>query len=182
MPEWPRQNEEIAMSGYQRMLVPVDGSPTSNAGIDEAIRLAKLTDGRIRLVHVLDGNLFGIGCETYVGDVLGMLSEAGAQILTEGKARVESSGVPVDTFITEMFGERVCDVVADQATAWKADLIVIGTHGRRGARRWVLGSDAEQVVRSAPVPVLLVRIPEAKDVLPLSGDEAHAPGRSALAA
>jgi len=71
------------MSGYQRMLVPVDGSPTSNAGIDEAIRLAKLTDGRIRLVHVLDGNLFGIGCETYVGDVLGMLSEAGAQILTE---------------------------------------------------------------------------------------------------
>ena len=151
------------MSIYQRILVPVDGSPTSNAGLDEAIRLAKLMGAKIRLVHVLDGMLFGIGLETYVGDVLGMLSEAGAQILTEAKARVESSGVAVDTFITEMFGERVCDVVAEQASGWKADLIVIGTHGRRGARRLVMGSDAEQIVRSAPVPVLLVRMPGAKD-------------------
>jgi nucleotide-binding universal stress UspA family protein len=177
------RNEEIAMSGYQRILVPVDGSPTSNAGMDEAIRLAKLTDARIRIVHVLDGNLFGIGCETYVGDVLGMLSEAGAQILTEAKARVESSRVPVETFITEMFGERVCDVVADQANAWNADLIVIGTHGRRGARRLLLGSDAEQIVRSAPVPVLLVRMPEPKDVhQPASREDAQATAQSALAA
>jgi len=177
------RNEEIAMSGYQRILVPVDGSPTSNAGMDEAIRLAKLTDARMRLVHVLDGKLLAIGCETYVGDVLGMLSEAGARILTEAKARVESCGVPVDTFMTETFGERVCDVVADQANAWKADLIVIGTHGRRGARRLVLGSDAEQIVRSAAVPVLLVRMPEAKDVhLPASRDEKQASAQSAFAA
>jgi nucleotide-binding universal stress UspA family protein len=152
------------MAVYQRILVPVDGSPTSNAGLDEAVRLAKLTGARIRLVHVLDANLFGIGLETYVGDILGMLSEAGAQILTEAKGRVESSGVAVDTFITEMFGERVCDVVADQVNAWKADLIVIGTHGRRGARRLLLGSDADQIVRSATVPVLLVRTPWVKAV------------------
>ena len=151
------------MTAYRRILVPVDGSPTSNAGLDEAIKLAKLTGARIRLVHVLDGNLFGIGCETFVGDVLGMLSEAGARILTEAKARVDSSGAPVDTFITDMFGERVCDVVADQANIWKADLIVLGTHGRRGARRLLLGSDAEQIVRSAPVPVLLVRMSRGKD-------------------
>ena len=147
------------MAVYQRILVPVDGSPTSNAGLDEAIKLAKLTGARLRLVHVLDGNLFGIGFESYVGDVLGMLSEAGAQILSEAKARVDSSGVPVDTFITEMFGERVCDVVGEQAKLWKADLIIIGTHGRRGVKRFVIGSDAEQIVRLAPVPVLLVRTP-----------------------
>ena len=151
------------MAVYQRILVPVDGSPTSNAGLDEAIRLARLTGARIRLVHVLDGNLFGIGFETYVGDVLGMLSEAGARILSEAKARVESSAVPVDTFITEMFGERVCEVVAEQAKVWKADLIVIGRHGRRGAKRLMMGSDAELIVRSAPVAVLLVRMPSAKD-------------------
>ena len=151
------------MTAYRRILVPVDGSPTSSAGLDEAIKLAKLTGARIRLVHVLDGNLFGIGCETYVGDVLGMLSEAGARILTEAKARVDSSGATVDTFITDLVGERVCDVVAEQAKAWKADLIVLGTHGRRGARRLLLGSDAEQIVRAAPVPVLLVRMPPGKD-------------------
>ncbi|MGZ8260609.1 MAG: universal stress protein [Caldimonas sp.] len=154
---------------YQRILVPVDGSPTSNAGLDEAIRIAKQTGSRIRLVHVLDGMLFGVGFETYVGDVLGMLKEAGAQILSDARARVESSGVAVDTFITEMFGERICDAVAQQARLWKADLIVIGTHGRRGAGRWVMGSDAEQIVRWAPVPVLLVRTPAAAGAEPAEG-------------
>lgn len=151
------------MSIYQRILVPVDGSPTSNAALDEAIRLAKLTGARIRLVHVLDDIPFSIGFETYVGDVMGLLTDAGSEVLTEAKARAEASGVAADTFITELFGERVCDVVADQARIWKADLIVIGTHGRRGARRMVLGSDAEQVARTAPVPVLLIRMPEAND-------------------
>lgn len=172
------------MAAYQRILVPVDGSPTSNAGLEEAIKLAKLTGARIRLVHVLDGNLFGIGCETYVGDVLGMLSEAGARVLTEAKARVDSIGTPVDTFITDMFGERVCDVVADQAKVWKADLIVLGTHGRRGTRRLLLGSDAEQIVRSASVPVLLVRMPWDKDAAASSEsrDAARASAQSAAAA
>ena len=171
------------MTVYQRILVPVDGSPTSNAGLEEAIKLAKLMGARLRLVHVLDGNLFGIGFETYVGDVLGMLSEAGAQILSEAKARVDSSAVPVDTFITEMFGERVCDVVAEQASIWKADLIVIGTHGRRGAKRLLMGSDAEQIVRSAPAPVLLVRMPAVKGAQTTdSRDDAKASAQSALTA
>ena len=171
------------MSIYQRILVPVDGSPTSNAGLDEAIRIANGTGARLRLVHVLDGLMFGLGAETYSGDVLGMLSEAGAQILAQGKARAEAGGVAAETFITEVFGERVCDVVADQANGWKADLIVIGTHGRRGARRLVMGSDAEQIVRSAPVPVLLVRLPGAKEAADSgSRDEAKAPARSVVAA
>jgi nucleotide-binding universal stress UspA family protein len=170
------------MSGYQRILVPVDGSPTSNAGLDEAIRLAELMGARIGLVHVVDGNLFGIGFETCVGDVAGMLSEAGAEILAKAKARVESRAVPVDTFTADTFGERVCDVVADQANAWKADLIVIGTHGRRGARRLLLGSDAEQIVRSSPVPVLLVRMPVATEVQTTeSRDQARTTARSAVA-
>ena len=51
--------------------------------------------------------------------------------------------------------------MAEQARQWPADLIVIGTHGRRGVGRMLLGSDAEQIVRTAPVPVLLVRALEA---------------------
>ena len=61
------------------------------------------------------------------------------------------------TFLCETFGARVCDLVVEQAREWKADLIVIGSHGRRGMSRLFLGSDAELVVRLAPVPVLLVR-------------------------
>ncbi|MCG3189203.1 MAG: hypothetical protein LKCHEGNO_01489 [Burkholderiaceae bacterium] len=62
-----------------------------------------------------------------------------------------------ETALNDTFTARVCDVVVQEALEWKADLIVIGTHGRRGASRLLLGSDAEQVLRLAPVPVLLVR-------------------------
>jgi nucleotide-binding universal stress UspA family protein len=147
---------------YQRILVPFDGSPTSNAGLDEAVKLAKLTGASIRIVHVLDGLPFSAGDAGLTGDILGMLLEAGSQILVEGKRRVQASGVPVDTFLSETFGHRVCDVVAEQAKAWKADLIVIGTHGRRGMKRLFIGSDAEQILRTALVPVHLVRMAQAE--------------------
>ena len=143
---------------YQRILVPVDGSPTSNGGLDESIRLAKLTGARLRLVHVVDGLILSTGMEFATSDVIGMLTDAGAQILGEAKARVEAAGVPVETFLSESFGSRVCDVVVTQARQWNADLIVIGTHGRRGVGRLFIGSDAEQIVRAAAMPVLLVRL------------------------
>jgi len=143
---------------YQRILVPVDGSATSNRGLDESIRLAKLTGARLRLVHAVDSLVFSTGMEFATGDIVGALMDAGAQILAEAKARVEASGVPVDTFLSESLASRVCDVVVTQAKLWNADLIVIGTHGRRGVKRMLIGSDAEQIVRTASVPVHLVRM------------------------
>lgn len=143
---------------YQRILVPFDDSPTSNAGLGEAIKLAKLTGASIRLVYALDTLPLAIHASALSGDILGMMAEAGSAALLEGKRHVTASGVPVDTFLSDTYGQRVCEVVAEQAERWKADLIVIGTHGRRGVRRLVLGSDAEQTVRLAKVPVLLVRL------------------------
>ncbi|MCE9660797.1 MAG: universal stress protein [Burkholderiales bacterium] len=147
---------------YKRILVPVDGSPTSTRGLDEAIQLAKLTGASIRLVHVLDQMVFMTAMETYTIDVIGILKEAGERIMQEMKARVAASGIDVTTFVSEALPGRVCDVVAEQAKAFDADLIVLGTHGRRGVGRLLIGSDAEQIVRIASVPVLLVRAtPEA---------------------
>ena len=145
---------------YQRILVPVDGSPTSNAGLAEAIQLARLTGARLRLVHVVDEMPFAMGAEAYGAvwaDVLTLLREAGEQILADGSRRALEAGVAADTAIFDSPGRRVSDYVLEQARSWPADLVVIGTHGRRGVGRWLMGSDAEQVARSAPVPVLLVR-------------------------
>ena len=63
----------------------------------------------------------------------------------------------VDTVLKDSFAGRVSDLVIKEAGAWPADLIVLGTHGRRGLGRLFMGSDAEAIVRSAPVPVLLLR-------------------------
>jgi nucleotide-binding universal stress UspA family protein len=148
---------------YQRILVPVDGSSTSKQGLDEAVKLAKLSGASLRLVHVANELTFATGCETYTGDVIGMLKEAGEQVLSESKTVAMAAGAEVDTVLVETFGGRLCDIVGEQAKLWRADLIVIGTHGRRGIGRILIGSDAEQIVRTALVPVLLVRAPEVKD-------------------
>ena len=143
---------------YKRILVPVDGSATSERGLDEAVKLAKLSGASIHLVHVLDRFLLmGTSPETYTVDVLGVQKEAGARILEEAKARVAAGGIEVTTFLSEPLPGRVCDVVCDQAREAAADLIVLGTHGRRGIGRLLVGSDAEQILRVAPVPVLLIR-------------------------
>ena len=145
---------------YSKILVPVDGSPTSNQGLDEAIKLAKLTGASLKLLHVVDLWSFATVPEAGIGatpEVLTLLKDGGEAILAEARARVEGAGGRAETMLIDSLGGRVCDLVIDEATRWGAELIVIGTHGRRGVGRLVLGSDAEQVVRMSPVPVLLVR-------------------------
>jgi nucleotide-binding universal stress UspA family protein len=150
---------------YQRILVPVDGSPTSERGLDEAIQLARLTGGRLRLLHVVDGLSVAMGSSAgfmpVAPDTFSLLREGGDQILANARTRVEAATIPVDTVLDDTLGGRICDLVVAQARQWPADLIVIGTHGRRGVGRVLMGSDAEQVLRLAPVPVLLVRAAEA---------------------
>jgi nucleotide-binding universal stress UspA family protein len=145
---------------YQRILVPVDGSPTSNAGLAEAIKLAKLTGARLRLLHVVDELPFVLSAEGYAAvtsDVLALLRETGERVLQQARQQVVDSGIEVDVQLCDSLESRLSKHVAEQAEAWHADLIVLGTHGRRGVSRMLIGSDAEQVLRTAPVPVLLVR-------------------------
>lgn len=149
---------------YQRILIPVDGSPTSNCGLTEAMKLAKLTGAQLRLLHVVDEMPLVLSAEGYgamATDVLGLLREAGEKILRQAASRVKDNGIPVDTVMFDSVSGRVCNCVVEQVRDWHADLVVLGTHGRRGVKRALLGSDAEQVVRTSPVPVLLVRAPEA---------------------
>jgi len=149
---------------YERILVPIDGSPTSARGLDEAIRMAKLTHATLRLIHIVDPIAYAGGFETvatFLNDVLPRMRNDGERILAQGSVQASDAGVTAETDLHESYGARTCDVVIDSALAWGADLIVIGTHGRRGATRLLLGSDAEQILRLASVPVLLVRSDEA---------------------
>ena len=87
--------------------------------------------------------------------------EAGEAVLKRALERVRGAPVAVETVLVPHPGGRLADRVLQQASEWPADLVVLGTHGRRGVGRMLLGSDAEQVLRTAPVPVLLVRAPNA---------------------
>ncbi len=144
---------------YKKILVPIDGSSTSNLGIREALKLAKDQGARLRLVHVVDELVIMSSPDAVVpvGDIVGVLREAGRKVLDRAAALVQKAGAKAETVLVERFGGRAADSIIAEAKKWHADLIVLGTHGRRGVRRMVLGSDAEEVVRSASVPVLLVR-------------------------
>ncbi len=146
---------------YQRILVPVDGSETSNRGLDEAISLARVTGGRIRLLHVVDVMPCGYVMETCSDchvDRLAALSEEGRKLLETAQTRAADACVPAEAVLHEDLQRRFIECVSEEIKSWNADLVVIGTHGRQGVRRLLLGSDADRIVRSAQVPVLLVRL------------------------
>lgn len=145
---------------YERILVPYDGSPTSDEALAEAVRLAKLCSSRLRLIHVVDPLLYITGFEVgavYANEILPGLLAAGETLLRQARDPIEAQGLVVESEVIQSSGERVARIIVEQAALWKADLIVLGTHGRRGVDRVLMGSDAELVARTSPVPVLLVR-------------------------
>ncbi len=141
---------------YKRILVPVDGSDTSNKALMAAAKLAQEAGGRVRVMLAIDEfELFSI--IEHTGELMKTAREQGQDILDDALALVESEGVAGDTHLMEARGQRLGDVVAQEAAAWQADLVAVGTHGRRGLGRMLLGSGAESVIRLATVPVLVIR-------------------------
>ena len=148
---------------YKNILVPVDGSETAHSGLAEAIRLAKALGSAIRLVYVLDESRAmypNLGGEL-LQQLVDQLRRAGESILIEATATARSGGVDTSSRLIDSLGTPVGESVVAAAAEWPADLIVCGTHGRRGVRRLVMGSDAEYIVRHSAVPVLLIRAQQA---------------------
>lgn len=147
------------MTTYRQILVPIDGSATAERALQEAIRLAD-GEARLRLVYVLE-EIFPLDTEGYAFIDYAALQEAvrhtGERTLAQAAKQARQSGTATETALLEAKGERLANAINDEARHCQADLIVIGTHGRSGLNRLLLGSVAEGVARSAPVPVLLVR-------------------------
>jgi nucleotide-binding universal stress UspA family protein len=147
---------------YPNILVPIDGSKASIRGLREAIKLAREQNSHLRLFHLVNEHVldpdYCMG--TYEGDVIGRLRSSGQQIVCEAEEILRQAEMKPDTVMQEFCGQSAADAILKQAQDWPADLIVMGTHGRRGIRRLTMGSDAECVVRDAAVPVLLVRATE----------------------
>ena len=144
---------------YKRILVPVDGSSASNAGLKEAVRLARDQKAKLRLLHIVDELVVFNTPEAgfNVEAVIESMRRSGKRLLGKAEKLSVSRGVKAESGLVESAGVRVADVITRQARRWRADLIVMGTHGRRGVNRMIMGSDAELVVRSAGMPVLLGR-------------------------
>jgi len=144
---------------YKRIMVAIDGSDTSNLALQEAIKLAKDQKANLQIVHVVDENFANY--ETYVDyDTLcASCREEGQKILDKVTEIVRQSQIEFVSQLIELkpFEGRVAEKIVAAAKAWPTDLLVIGTHGRRGFSHLFLGSVAEGVIRIATMPVLLIR-------------------------
>ncbi|AOR73142.1 universal stress protein UspA [Burkholderia stabilis] len=144
---------------YTKIMVAVDGSPSSKLALDEGLKMARMCGARLFAVFVVDKSLL----ITYAGrmDPVALIDEVrrdGVAVLRDAERTISHAAVNgdtelVDTDLGQDIAERLQRYVVDRSI----DLAVIGTHGRRGVRRLVLGSVAERFLRGSSCPVLLVR-------------------------
>jgi nucleotide-binding universal stress UspA family protein len=143
---------------YKKILVPIDGSVASQAGLAEAIKLAKNQGAQLRFFHMVSDQVLDCGLETgsFGGEIIAAAREDGRTMLSDADAMARREGLEPETVMMESLTETAATSIVAEAQAWAADLIVMGTHGRKGVTRLVLGSNSERVARYASVPVLLV--------------------------
>ncbi|MEI6318184.1 MAG: universal stress protein [Pseudomonadota bacterium] len=158
---------------FQRILIPIDGSKTSQQALKRGITLAAEQGAALRLLHVHEVSLLS---DIYASQTASGLTAApnvkalekfeadlekrSKNLLQQATALAEKAGVAkVDGKMVNAGMRKAARLIVDDAAKWKADLIVMGTHGRSGFDHLVFGSVAEGVMRSATAPVLLIRNP-----------------------
>lgn len=145
---------------FGSILIPTDGSNTSDKAIEQGLALAKLSGGHVTFLHVLE-NPLTTGYATpesmpYAAQLYQDLRTSAQNILREAVAKAESQGLSASSQLVE--DADPVHAITDASDAH--DIIVMGTHGRRGFNRWMFGSVAEGALRRAEKPFLLVRSDE----------------------
>ncbi|WP_280537900.1 universal stress protein [Halopenitus sp. POP-27] len=151
------------MSLYARILVPTDGSPEGERAVEHALRLAAIHDAEVHALYVINVSSYaGLPMESSWDGIDDLLKSDADAAVEEVQSIADGVGVdvPVETAVVEGSPSRE---IIDYAEGQGCDVIVMGTHGRGGIDRLLLGSVAEKVVRGSSIPVLTVRLGEAGD-------------------
>ncbi|RME76080.1 MAG: universal stress protein, partial [Planctomycetota bacterium] len=145
------------MLKLERILVPIDFSPTARRALEAAAQLARLAGGKLYVLHVLDTRGLEVAASEGFFEYVNVVDAMRRGAEQELRALVDEL----------QLGEVVAKCVVDEGTPTSAirraiddhgvGLVVMGTHGRSGVVRWLLGSVAEKTVRTAPCPVLVVK-------------------------
>lgn len=144
---------------YRKILVAVDGSDTSVEALDEALKIASVTKGSLHVVCVIDQAPYLPYAGYYDPDsLLDAARKDGAKVLEKAQNAIARLGLKGDVELaeTESIADDVPSCLQRCAERCGADLVVMGTHGRRGWRRMMLGSVAERFLRISTVPVVMV--------------------------
>lgn len=146
------------MGLYDHILVPTDGSSETRQAVEHAIDLAKDHEATVHALYVLNtASYASVSVDASWEGVSDMLREEGEAAVEAVAELARAEGVAVET---SLYSGSPSREIVRYAEEEECDLIVMGTHGRGGIDRLLLGSVAERVVRSSSVPVLTVRVAE----------------------
>ncbi|WP_210547008.1 universal stress protein [Rhodoferax sp. PAMC 29310] len=143
---------------FKHILVPIDGSATSQLAVDKAIGLAKAFGSQVTAIFVIDPYPFtGVGTDFAYGqaEYLSAASAEANAAIKSAKAVFKAADLAVETAVVE--SNNAWRGIVQKAESSQADLIVIGSHGRSGLERLVLGSVTQAVLSHTHLPVLVVR-------------------------
>jgi nucleotide-binding universal stress UspA family protein len=158
------ETKHTTIPTFERILVAVDGSDESRKALTYADRLARSTNAELHLLHVIPDlppplvdpvGVGGVAASLTYGDTLKQLEHDARIVMEVSRAEIDSEKTVFHTARAQR--ERVADVIVNYAKEQQCNLIVMGTHGRTGLDRLLLGSVAEGVAHNATVPLLLVR-------------------------
>jgi len=146
---------------YDRILVPTDGSEAAQAAAREAIDLAAEVGAELLVVYVIDESASNLFVSTKpMNDAIGEMKQRGTDAVADIEAMAGDADVPVTTDVVR--GMHINEAIVDYATANDADLVVMGTFGRRGVEH-LIGSTTERVLAKTEIPVLSVAISKSAD-------------------
>jgi len=148
---------------FQHILLPIDGSASASAAVEKTIAIAQAFGSAVTPIYVLDPYPFtGVGADFGYGQdqYLNAARADAAAAITAAQAQFDAAGIAVQPRIVE--AHAVWRGVLDTAQEVNADLIVMGSHGRRGLEKLVLGSVAQSVLAHAKISTLVVRVPDKK--------------------
>ncbi|HEX3636833.1 MAG TPA: universal stress protein [Paraburkholderia sp.] len=168
---------------YTRILVAIDGSETSGHAFDAALQLAHESGAQLQPLYVIDNPLMAYDASGYDPTILReAFVEEGHRLLADALARMKHENVAGTPRMVDVapIGEDISERIRTTANEFNADLLVLGTHGRRGFRRLFLGSVAERVLRSSSCPVLLVPSRQAQTTQVESAKPGHADVAAAM--
>lgn len=150
------------MTCFKKIIVPVDESLCATQGLNMAIECTQSQSpvAQLKIITVVDtspsdytpGEVAWVDMETIDRE----LRESGTAILKKAADKAAEAGLTADTELLEISTGRISKTILTAAQQWDADVIIMGTHGRRGLGHLLLGSTTEEVLHHSPIPVLVV--------------------------
>jgi nucleotide-binding universal stress UspA family protein len=143
---------------YEKILIGTDGGDLMAPVYDHAAYFARLTDATVHIAYVLDiAGFTAYPIDSSWENMYDVLLDEGKQIVANAKRDLASRGVNEDRIVTTVLDGHPAEEIDKYAGSQDIDLVVIGSHGRKGLDRLLIGSVADKVVRGSKVPVLIVR-------------------------